>query len=154
MKRTTLSMLPYIMGLAGLMMLFGLQSVALAQNSEIADAQEIVASGKFVTIDPNDPLHWGRGAIKIFKDRIVISEDFETAVGPNLHLYLVDRESVTESEHIIESEFVDIGPLPARKGGAIFKLPAGIDLKKYATAVIWCDDFKSLFSPAKLKFSH
>ena len=152
MKRVALLTPAILAGLAVLLVLPNVNVNALAQETAVRDARSIVASGNFMTIDPNDSLHWGRGTITIFKDRIVLSDDFETAVGPNLHLYLVNRDKVTDSEHVIESDFVDLGSLESRKGPASFKVPAGIDLKKYPNAVIWCDDFKSLFSPAKLNF--
>lgn len=152
MKRVALRALGSLVGFAVFLAIPYINGNASAQEAAIADSRSIVASGKFLTVDPSDPLHWGRGSITITRDRIQLSDDFETAVGPNLHLYLVSRDSVTESEHVIESDFVDIGSLPSRKGAASFKLPDNIDLKKYAYAVIWCDDFKSLFSPAKLEF--
>jgi len=47
---------------------------------------------------------------------------------------------------------VDLGLLRAFKGGQNYKVPAGIDLSKYKSVVIWCEIFGVLISPAKLDF--
>jgi hypothetical protein len=47
---------------------------------------------------------------------------------------------------------VDLGLLRAFKGGQNYKVPAGIDLSKYKSVVIWCEIFGVLISPVKLDF--
>jgi len=46
--------------------------------------------------------------------------------------------------------FVDLGRLRAFKGSQNYELPAGVDVAKYASVVIWCEQFGVLISPAKL----
>ena len=48
--------------------------------------------------------------------------------------------------------FVDLGRLRAFKGSQRYAIPAGVDLKKYASVVIWCEQFGVLISPADLAF--
>jgi hypothetical protein len=48
--------------------------------------------------------------------------------------------------------YVDLGRLRAFKGSQVYKVPAGVDLKKYGNVVIWCKHFSVLISPAKLEF--
>ena len=117
-----------------------------------AAAKGVVATATFLDPDVNDTLHWGRGTATVYQNRVVLEDNFETAVGPNLNIYLVDQAVVTESAHVVVSEFVDLGILRALKGRQSFNIPAGTDLKKYPHLVIWCEDFQALFSPARLIF--
>ena len=48
--------------------------------------------------------------------------------------------------------FVDLGRLRAFKGSQRYAVPAGVDLKKYPSVVIWCEQFGVLISPADLAF--
>jgi hypothetical protein len=48
--------------------------------------------------------------------------------------------------------YVDVGRLRLSKGSQKYNIPAGIDLKKYPSVVIWCEQFGVLISPADLKF--
>ncbi|MDE0795641.1 MAG: DM13 domain-containing protein [Alphaproteobacteria bacterium] len=44
------------------------------------------------------------------------------------------------------------GRLRSFKGSQKYKIPAGIDLKKSPSVVIWCEQFGVLISPADLNF--
>mgnify|MGYP006172353025 FL=1 len=46
--------------------------------------------------------------------------------------------------------FVDLGRLKAFKGSQNFEVPAGVDIAKFASVVIWCEQFSVLISPAAL----
>ena len=50
--------------------------------------------------------------------------------------------------------YVDSGRLRAFKGSQNYIIPAGVNLKDYGTAVIWCERFGVLISPAKLAFAN
>ena len=39
----------------------------------------------------------------------------------------------------------------AFKGSQRYAIPAGVDLSKYPSVVIWCEQFSVLISPADLK---
>lgn len=47
--------------------------------------------------------------------------------------------------------FVDLGRLRSFEGSQRYAIPAGVDLRKYASVVIWCEAFGVLISPADLK---
>jgi Electron transfer DM13 len=47
---------------------------------------------------------------------------------------------------------VDLGRLRAFKGSQVYPVPAGVNLAKYDSVVIWCEQFGVLISPAALKF--
>jgi hypothetical protein len=46
--------------------------------------------------------------------------------------------------------FVDLGRLKAFKGSQNYALPAGVEIARYASVVIWCEQFGVLISPAAL----
>ena len=48
--------------------------------------------------------------------------------------------------------YIDLGRLRAFEGAQNYKIPKGIDLKKYRSVVIWCEAFGVLISPATLAF--
>jgi hypothetical protein len=50
--------------------------------------------------------------------------------------------------------FVDLGRLKAFSGGQNYPIPAGVDVRKYKSVVIWCEQFDVLVSPALLKFTN
>ncbi|MFP6711961.1 MAG: DM13 domain-containing protein [Rhodospirillales bacterium] len=88
----------------------------------------------------------------IFKDVVRLGQTFEVGPGPNYKVYLVEAGTIKESDDVKKSKFVDLGLLRAFKGGQNYKVPAGIDLSKYKSVVIWCEIFGVLISPAKLDF--
>ena len=46
--------------------------------------------------------------------------------------------------------YVDLGALRAFEGSQKYAVPAGVDLARYASVVIWCERFGVLISPADL----
>ena len=59
---------------------------------------------------------------------------------------------MTPATKVANTIFVDLGRLKAFKGSQKYPMPAGIDLRKYPSVVIWCEHFGVLISPAELKF--
>jgi hypothetical protein len=47
--------------------------------------------------------------------------------------------------------FVDLGRLRSFKGSQRYSIPGGVDLAKYRSVVIWCEQFSVLISPADLR---
>jgi hypothetical protein len=48
------------------------------------------------------------------------------------------------------SDFVDLGRLKGNIGNQNYDIPAGTDLSKYDTVLIWCKQFSVLFGSAEL----
>jgi hypothetical protein len=110
----------------------------------------VVAEGKFIHANPSDPIHWGHGSVAIREGSVFLSEDFEVGPGPKFHVYLVPRASIRTSKDLDGQMFVDLGRLRAFKGSQRYAIPAGLDLKAYASVIIWCERFSVLISPADL----
>ena len=116
-------------------------------------ARKLVASGTFIHANPSDPIHYGRGKVSVFQDLLHLENDFEVGPGPKFHVYLVPEQNVVPSTNVARSMYVDLGRLKAFKGSQNYPIPAGIDLARYPSVVIWCEQFGVLISPAALKFN-
>jgi hypothetical protein len=118
----------------------------------VAEKSGLAANGSFIHADPSDPIHYGKGKVSVY-DRVVFLEaDFEVGPGPKFHVYLVPAEKIRDSAQVKGTMFVDLGRLRSFKGSQKYDIPAGIDLKKYPSVVIWCEQFGVLISPADLNF--
>lgn len=116
-------------------------------------ARKLVASGTFIHANPGDPIHYGRGKVSVFQDLLHLENDFEVGPGPKFHVYLVPEQNVVPSTNVARLMYVDLGRLKAFKGSQNYPIPAGIDLARYPSVVIWCEQFGVLISPAALKFN-
>ena len=70
---------------------------------------------------------------------------FEVDNGPDLRLYLVAGPARDEGE---VRDYVDLGALKGNRGDQQYRLPAGVDLERYPTVVVWCRAFSVLFARA------
>ncbi len=118
-----------------------------------AERTEVVAKGKFIHANPSDPVHYGKGGVTIYKNTLFLEKNFEVGPGPLFHVYLVPRGNIRASGDLARQMFVDLGRLRSFQGSQKYKLPGGLDLKKYKSVVIWCKQFGVLISPADLKFA-
>lgn len=115
-------------------------------------AQVPVARGTFIHADPSDPIHYGQGSVTIYQRTLFLEPDFKVGPGPKYHVYLVPKAGIRASADVKDAMFVDLGRLRSFEGSQKYDIPAGTDLKTYASAVIWCEQFGVLISPADLKF--
>jgi hypothetical protein len=111
-----------------------------------------VASGKFVHVNPKDPIHYGKGAVTVYEGSVHLESDFEVGPGPKFHVYLVPETPVTAERQVTQSMFIDLGRLRAFKGSQNYSIPAGVDLKRYPSVVIWCEQFSVLITAAALEY--
>lgn len=79
--------------------------------------------------------------------RVLTLTDFDVDNGPDLRVYLVAGPARSEGE---VDEFVDLGALKGNRGDQQYEIPDGVDVGRYATAVIWCRAFSVLFARAPL----
>jgi hypothetical protein len=117
-----------------------------------AEQGTLVAKGNFIHADTSDPIHWGKGKVSVYPGTVFLHEDFEVGPGPKFHVYLVPKANVRSASDVTGTMFVDLGRLRAFKGSQKYPVPAGIDLAKFPSGVIWCEQFSVLISPADLTF--
>jgi hypothetical protein len=114
------------------------------------DRSSLVATGTFIHANPSDPVHWGRGKVSVYQRAVFLESDFEVGPGPAFHVLLVPRASIRNSGQVEKEMYVDLGGLRAFKGSQRYAVPAGVDLQRFPSVVIWCERFGVLISPADL----
>jgi hypothetical protein len=97
-------------------------------------------------IDAGDGFHKAEGIAKVINladgRTFLRLENLKTTNGPDLYVYLsVGKDA---------SDIVNLGRLKGNIGNQNYEIPAGTDLSKYNTILIWCKAFSTLFGSAKL----
>lgn len=121
-----------------------------AEQLTEADRTPLVASGTFIHANPSDPIHYGKGKVSVYQRTVFLEPDFEVGPGPAFHVYLVPKANVRSAGDVANEMYVDLGGLRSFKGSQRYPIPAGVDLARYPSVVIWCERFGVLISPADL----
>jgi hypothetical protein len=128
-----------------------LADIVAQEKVENPAARKVLARGEFIHADPSDPIHHGKGKVTVYEGVLHLEPDFEVGPGPKFHVYLVPEKNVLPSTNVARTMFVDLGRLRAFKGSQNYPVPAGVEVAKYGSVVIWCEQFGVLISPAALK---
>ena len=115
-----------------------------------ADRDTLAYTGTFIHANPSDPFHYGKGKVSVYRRAVFLEDDFEVGPGPAFHVYLVPAANIREASAVKDAMYVDLGGLRSFKGSQRYAIPAGVDLAKYPSVVIWCERFSVLISPADL----
>lgn len=83
---------------------------------------------------------------------LILSEDFRTDEGPDLHVVLTPTATdVAENETAMANgNALVIAPLESLSGEQQYELPADVDLSLYKSVVIHCIEFTHLYGAAPL----
>lgn len=118
-------------------------------TEEPSDIQ-VIAVGEFVRRS-----HPGTGVVAVVSDgeQLILrfDESFATDNGPGLDVYLSTAspaETVPAGE--FDDDFINLGDLEGNIGSQNYEIPAGTDLTKYRTVVVWCVPFSVAFTAADL----
>src|ERR671918_939841 len=115
---------------------------SMSQGSETNDS---LLTGSFIGV--GDGIHDAQGIVKVIPvesgGNVLRLEDLVVTNGPDLYVYLSTDKSA--------SDFVNLGRLKANIGNQNYPIPAGTDMTKYDTVLIWCRAFSVLFGSAELK---
>lgn len=128
-----------------------LADIVAAERVADPEVRRVVAKGMFIHANPSDPIHHGKGGVTVYENLVHLETDFEVGPGPKFHVYIVPERNITPSTAVAKTMYVDLGRLRAFKGSQNYPVPAGVDLTKYGSIVIWCEQFGVLISPAELK---
>lgn len=82
--------------------------------------------------------------------RVLRLTNFKTSNGPDVHIYLVAANDVTDNATVTSAGFIDLGSLKGNVGDQNYQVPANVDLAKYRAATIWCKRFSVNFGTAPL----
>jgi len=118
-----------------------------------AERTKAVAKGTFIQANPSDPIHTGKGNVTVYEGTVFLEPDFEVGPGPDFHVYLVPKANVRSAGNVADTMYIDLGRLRSFKGSQKYAVPAGVDLEKFPSVVIWCQRFGVLISPADLTFA-
>lgn len=115
------------------------------QTQNTITTASTLRTGSFVGV--GDGIHNAEGEAKVipFQDgdsNILRLENLRVTNGPDLYVYLATDKTA--------SDFVNIGKLKANNGNQNYDIPAGTDLTKYDTVLVWCRPFSVLFGSAEL----
>lgn len=127
-----------------------LADIVATDTAEAVGERRLLARGSFIHANPADPIHYGKGRVSVYEGLVRLEPDFEVGPGPKFHVYLVPQKEVVPSTRVADTMFVDLGRLRAFKGSQNYPLPAGADIARYGSVVIWCEQFGVLISPATL----
>jgi hypothetical protein len=82
--------------------------------------------------------------------RYVRFERFETSNGPDVKVYLSAAPASGPGD-TFDDRYVSLGELKGNIGNQNYAIPAGVDLSRYRSAVIWCKRFHVPFAAAPLR---
>jgi hypothetical protein len=116
-------------------------------GTPIASEPRAVSSGSFRGL-----AHSGSGSaaiIEIQGRRVLRLEDLNVENGPDLFVYLSTTPADSE-EGAFPGTFVNLGKLKGNIGDQNYEIPAGADLSRYRSVVIYCKRFTTPFAAAAL----
>ena len=124
---------------------------AAEQLTETDRRARVIAEGTFIHANPQRSHPLGQGQ----RDRAArtacsSARTSRSAPAPSIHVYLVPKAPIRASGDLAGQMFVDLGRLRAFKGSQRYAIPAGLDLSKFQSVIIWCEQFSVLISPADL----
>jgi hypothetical protein len=122
------------------------------QNSTVVENMSETISAKDTNtlvgnlVGSGDGFHNAEGVAKVINladgRTFLRLENLKATNGPDLYVYLsTDKDA---------SDIVNLGRLKGNIGNQNYEIPAGTDLSKYDTVLIWCKAFSVLFGSAKL----
>ncbi len=116
-----------------------------------APTPELVATGTFTDADD---IHKGSGDALLYRlndgSHLLRFENFRTTNGPDLVVYLASHGAPASAGDVTDAGFLSLGKLKGNVGNQNYRIPANVDISAYRSAVIWCELFGVLFSPASL----
>ena len=89
------------------------------------------------------PLKGGGHALKLHGN-------FRSTGAPDLRVWLSEANSPRGGSAVRKARHIDLDGLKSTSGEQLYRIPAGTDLSKVRSAVIWCRAFGVFFGAASL----
>jgi Electron transfer DM13 len=109
----------------------------------------VLAEGAFVNGE-----HDTSGTARILRlidgTRVLRLENFSTSDGPDVYVWLTDRQAGGPDGSFDDGRYVKLGKLKATDGNQNYAIPPDAKLQGLNSAVIWCDRFNVAFGSAPL----
>jgi hypothetical protein len=97
----------------------------------------------------SDFLHWGEGRVSVSASSIALAG--RLAPGPDYKLYLSPEFVETEAEFArLKTRMVRVGDVRTFENFVV-PVPAGIDVARYTTVIVWCESFSQFISAARYR---
>lgn len=114
-----------------------------AATPELPFEARVASMGEF---HGADEFHFGRGKALLVEaapgQYVLRFEEFSVRNGPDLYVYLsADAEGYGEQP-------LELGTLKATDGAFNYEVPAGTDVSRFKSALVWCRQFAVLFAVA------
>ena len=110
-----------------------------------------LVSGSFADVDP---IHKGSGKASILQNAdgatFVRFEQFQVTNGPDLFVYLSAHPKPRSANELHAGGDLELGRLKGSTGDQNYQLPAGMDVTKFKSVVVYCKQFSVVFSSAEL----
>ena len=123
-----------------------------ALTAQPAMAAELSSKGTF---SGADSAHSVSGKAEIVKLKgggfgLKLHGDFRSTGAPDLRVWLSEADCPRNGRAVRQARHVDLDGLKSTSGEQLYRIPAGTDLSKIRSAVIWCRAFGVFFGAASL----
>ena len=138
------------MALDMVMVALGEADIAPEAEGDLAAEGRLLMRGSFITIDA---LHWGEGSASIYAlsdRRILRFEDFRSSRAGDPRVYLA-RDPQPGNTLELGDDYLDLGRLKGGVGSQSYILLDDVDLSVYQSAVVYCMQFKTVVTSARLQ---
>jgi hypothetical protein len=142
-------------GLASALILTTVGSLSLSLNPVNAQsfsqqlAQNVMASGNFVTVEQDHPTE---GTARIVTENgkryLELDQAFTTAQGPDVQIIMYRGSTIPVN--VKEADYVTLAPLKSFDGAQRYEIPATINPNDFKSVGIWCRQFNVTFGYAPL----
>lgn len=125
---------------------------AMTGGANAADAPRVRLAGEFRDADA---FHRGSGTATVYElggdgERILRLEDFRVTNGPDLRVLLANAADPEGHSELADAGYTELGELKGNVGSQNYEIPAGVDLSRARSVVIYCNPFRVVFSVATL----
>src|SRR5688500_17446192 len=102
------------------------------------------------TFSDRDAIHRGSGTATLVRTpdgkTHLRLDGFRVTNGPDLSVYLAPSAAPNSHEEVTGGGALQVGRLRAAEGTFGYELPATIDVSKFRSAIIYCFQFRTVFS--------
>lgn len=126
---------------------------ATASDGAAPAGNRVLADGAFVTHE-----HSTRGRAQLVRladgRHQLLLRDLDTSNGPDLRVWLTDREVVPGRDgwHVFDDgRWVELARLKGNRGNQVYDIPASVALDGLRSVSIWCKRFSVSFGAAPLE---
>jgi hypothetical protein len=122
-------------------------NLVVPQPPATAPPEQTVARGEFRSLE-----HHTTGAALVIRladgSTVVRLENLDTSNGPDVHVTLSPAPSTGGDRDY--GDYLDLGSLKGNRGNQNYTVPAGTDLTRFRSVVIWCKRFTVGFGVAPI----